>query len=287
MNRKKILSVMLSAAVAMTMTAGCSKEDDGAVKLSEKYLDSVIDADFESMADMLKDDDDLSDYEIDDRSLAGLTAVLGLCEYEQTDYDGGKDEVTIEYTLSLPDVGDIGDNDYESYADLIDSLEDLDETECTLEVTLVSKGDKWLVKDADSTLGLYEDILDGLSEAQFDYTLGYEGVLASLEEHFPTVAEEFASHGAHLNNYNIIIDGVQFAFDRFDSTDAAFELYTVVVECQSGDTPTEDEHYRLLNINGRTAGVVWKDDLVIQIYDEDGTHSDEVNAFIEDLQEML
>lgn len=287
MNRKKILSVILSAAVAMTMTAGCSKEDDGAVKFSEEYLDSVIDADFEAMADMLKDDDDISDYEIDERSLAGLTAVLGLCEYEQTDYDGGKDEVTIEYTLSLPDVGEIGDNDYESYADLIDSLGDLDETECTLEVTLVSKGDKWLVKDADSTLGLYEDILDGLSEAQFDYTLGYEGVLASLEEHFPTVAEEFASQGAHLNNYDIILDGVHFAFVRFDSSDEAFELYALVVECNSDDEATEDEHYRLFERCGRAAGVIWQDDLVIQIYDEDGTHSDEVNAFIEDLQEML
>ena len=62
MNRKKILSAVLAAAVMMTVATGCAKQDEDAVKLSEEYLDTVLDADFEAMAKMLEDKEDVEDY---------------------------------------------------------------------------------------------------------------------------------------------------------------------------------------------------------------------------------
>ncbi len=287
MKIKKTVSILLTTAVAATMIPGCSKEDDGAVKFSEKYMDSVLSADFNGMTDMLREDDGIADYSIDDRSFTGLVAVLGHCDYEQKEYRGDKDEITIEYTLRLPDLEDIKGNEYGSYADLLTSLDDLDEREFDIEISLVPKGDKWLVKDAGSTLELYEDILDGLSEAEFEYSLGYEGVLASLEEHLPGLAEEFISSTPVAGEYNITYDGLQFVFSRFDDSDYAFEMFSVIVGCWLDEVPTEDDHYYYLNAQGRASGIVWKDEMVVHIYDQDGTHYDEVNSVLEDLQEML
>lgn len=287
MNRKKILSTVLAAAVMMTMATGCSKEDEGAIKLSEKYLDSVLSADFDEMTDMLDDDDGISDYSLDDRSFTGLAAVLGYCDYEQKEYRGGKDEITIGYTLSLPDLEDISGNEYACYADLIDSLAGFGEAEYEMEITLVPKNDKWIVKDADSALELYEDILDGLSEAEFDYILGYEGVLAVLDEEIPDVAEEFRNTAPQYGEYNYSEGGLQIIVGTYQSAEAAYELFSFIAEVHGSEIPSEDVHYCFLNANGHAAGILWRDTVVVQIYDTNGTHENEVNTIFEELKEMV
>ena len=287
MNRKKILSAVLAAAVMLTVATGCAKQDEDAVKLSEEYLDTVLDADFEAMAKMLEDKEDVEDYEIDERSLTGLTAVLDLCDHEQTEYTGGKNEISIEYTLTLPDVSQIEDNEYDSFTSLVDSLGDLDETEYKMEITLVAVEDEWMVKDPDSALELYEDILEGLAGAEFDYVLGYEGVLAVLEEELPNMAEELSNSNPSGGEYNITDGGVQVVIGTYNNDAEAYEMFSFIAECHTGELPSEDEHYCYLEANGHASGILWRENVVVHIYDLNGTHEEEVNNILEELQEML
>ena len=286
MNRKKILSAVLAASILMA-AAGCSKQDEGAVKTSKSYVDNVLDVDLEKMEDMLKDKDAIDEYELDDRSMTGLTSALQCCEYEQKEYRSAGDEITIGYTLTLPDLDEVKDNEYGCYADLVDSLDELGEAEYDLEITLVEKKGDWLVKDAESTLELYGDILEGLDKAEFDYILGYEGLLASLEEHIPELADELYNSRPLGGEYNVCTEGFQVVIGEYDDSDAAYEMFAFIVECHTGETPSEDEHYCYLGVNGRASGIAWRDNVVVHIYDNDGQHQDEVNAVLEDIQDML
>ena len=292
MKNGKFLSLLLIASVAASSLTGCSLgKNKEALSFSEKYLEDVLNVDLEEIRDKLKDEEGVMDYEDHVKDLTVLTTMFGDCEYEQTEYKRNGDEIDIGYTLYIPDFEEVEGEEYDSFEDLLDAVSGLDEKEYEIEFTLVQKKDKWLIKDAESTLELYEDILESISKADIDYTLGYEGTLEILREYYPDFATEFEnteisrySTGA---SYDLSYGGIQVVVEEYDRTDAAFNQFVTLAEIWGHDTPSEDVHYCYLDANGQASGIIWNGNVVIHIYDCDGNHYDMVNSILNDLQELI
>jgi len=293
MGKKRIVAVLMASLIASTTLTGCSSQKKEASEFAEDYLENVLDMDFKEMGDKLRDEGSLSAYEHEGPDITVLATILDDCEeYKRTGYEkAGKNEITLDYTLTIPDYEEIKGKEYEGYEDLIDAIEALDTTEYELSITLVKKDDKWRVKDADSTIELYEDIMDCIEKADVTYPFGVEGVIETVRTYLPEVAEaldsaEVEQYGT-MNALDVSEGGVQVVIEEYQTSTAAFNQFAVMVDVWCDVSVNQNIHYYYLNANDEASGILWSDRYVVHIYDCSGTHYDEVNSILDDLQEMI
>ena len=292
MNRVKFLSLLLVTAAAAGTVSGCSVgRDKEALRFSEKYLMDVLDVDLFEMREKLKDEDGIKDYEAKFRDVQVLTKIFGDCEYEQTEYKREGKEITVGYTLYIPDFEEFEDEEYDSFEELIESIRDLDETEYEIEFTLVQKGSKWYIEDAKSALDLYEDIVKSISKAEIDYDFGYEAALEVVSRYCPDLAAELMNTSGETDNqgmtYEVNVDGIQIIVDEFNDEDDCYLLFSNLVEAWCGDDLSRYETIYYFNANGNASGAVRSGNVLIQVYDRTGTNGEAVNDMLEDLHEYV
>lgn len=292
MNRVKFLSLLLVTAAAAGTVSGCSVgRDKEALRFSEKYLMDVLDVDLFEMREKLKDEDGIMDYEAKIRDVQVLTKLLGDCEYEQTEYKREGKEITVGYTLYIPDFEEFEDEEYDSFEEFIESIRDLDETEYEIEFTLVQKRGKWYIEDAKSTLDLYEDIVKSMSKAEIDYDFGYDIAVEVAGRYCPDVAAELMNTSGDTDGegttYEVNVDGIQIIVDEFYDEEDCYTLFSDLVEIWCDYTASENDTFYYFNANGNASGAVRSGNVLIQVYDRTGTNGEAVNDMLEDLQEYV
>ncbi len=180
--KKKVISTILVASMAMASMAGCSlfdKANKECLAVGDDFIDAVLSCDADDIAELTDDEDDaleiLADYALDSEF---LVAVLENATFEagSKNCSTKKGEGEIEYTITIPDYEEALDEDPEDMDELIDLLEDVDTIEITTTVEFeLGKKDKWYVTNIEDVLDdIMGDILDtDLPFANYDDLIDY------------------------------------------------------------------------------------------------------------------
>lgn len=166
--KKKVVSTILVASMAMASMSGCSlfdKANKECLALGDEFMDAVLSCDADDIAELTVDEDEaldiLADYSLDSEF---LVAVLDNATFEagSKNCSTKKGEGEIEYTITIPDYEEALDEDPEDMDELIDLLEDVDTIEITTTIEFeLGKKDKWYVSNIEDILDdVMGDILD-------------------------------------------------------------------------------------------------------------------------------
>ena len=166
--KKKVVSTILVASMAMASMSGCSlfdKANKECLALGDEFMDAVLSCDADDIAELTVDEDEaldiLADYALDSEF---LIAVLENATFEagSKNCSTKKGEGEIEYTITIPDYEEALDEDPEDMDELIDLLEDVDTIEITTTIEFeLGKKDKWYVSNIEDILDdVMGDILD-------------------------------------------------------------------------------------------------------------------------------
>ena len=289
-NKKRCAATLMATMMISSSLTGCSAEKKDAIGFADDYLESVLGMDFDEMGDMLRDEGNLSDYEIEDRDTEILKAVLENTESEQTAFEHKKDEYTIEYVLTLPDFEELKGEEFEGTEKVIDFIEDLDKTEIDMEIVLIKKDNKWRVKDADAVTELYQDILDNIAKADIRMPFDREGISEVVRMYLPDLADAIDSgepeRFSDCNELDVTCGGVQIVISEYDDPDGARYMFDSLVTVW-GCASSAGDNYCYLGANGQASGAFIKDSYLVQIYDCSGRNTDEVYGILDELQEMV
>ncbi|MCQ2516203.1 MAG: hypothetical protein MJ094_05005 [Saccharofermentans sp.] len=166
--KKKILSTVIVASMALASMSGCSlfdKANKECTELGDNFMDAILSCDADDIAELTIDEDEaleiLADYALDNEF---LVAILDNASFEagSKSCSTKKGEGEIEYTVIIPDYEEALDEDPEDMDELIDLLEDVDTIEITTTIEFeLGKKDKWYVSNIEDVLDdIMGDILD-------------------------------------------------------------------------------------------------------------------------------
>ncbi len=177
---KKIKLVALTLAATMSATSFCSCDlpliggkasSDDVLEVSDSFLDAVLEVNGKKVLKLVTEDDSESEYFEDDAVFQDTTfgeAILAEAEYEadedSVEFKKNNKKCEVEYTITMPDFGDVQDNYYENL-DIDDAIENSDEEELTVTIELELEDDEWRVSN-------FEDVCNDIYGDMF---LQYEG----------------------------------------------------------------------------------------------------------------
>lgn len=291
MGIRRTASTVMAILIAIVTLAGCSFDSGEEVAFAEDYLENVLDMDFYGMGEKLWDEGTISDYETETGDTRVMKALLSEGEFEQRGYSSSDGIVSVEYVLKLPDYNKIEGKIFDGYDDFVDFVASLDKTNYRIDITLIKKEDRWRIYDADSTVSLYGEIMDNIRLADVKGALCYNNVSEVVYRYLPALAsaimEADVRHLSNMNEISITEEGVQILIQEYGRENDAASQYAFLVGFWCETEPMRDEHYHGLNANGKASGVVYSGQYVVQVYDVDGRHSDEVCSVLSDLSELV
>ncbi|MCQ2483076.1 MAG: hypothetical protein MJ153_06300 [Clostridia bacterium] len=178
MKNTKFIALTMASAMTIISLCGCEMpfisgkaSEDDVLEAADGFLDAVLKVNGKKALKLVIEDDSESDYFEDESVFQDTTfgeAILAEAEYEadedSIEFKKNNKKCEVEYTITMPDFGEVQDNYYENL-DIDDAIENSDEEELTVTIELELEDDEWRVSN-------FEDVCNDIYGDMF---LQYEG----------------------------------------------------------------------------------------------------------------